>query len=79
MTALHDVRTIARAMGGQVVGGKALVPGPGYSPRDRSLSWLVLGPRGHGWTHGDRHSATTDAEWLARTLGVPIRSTDGTQ
>jgi hypothetical protein len=41
--------------------------------------WLVLGPRGHGWTHGDRHSATTDAEWLARNLGLPIRSTDGTQ
>ena len=39
--------------------------------------WLVLGPRGQGWTHGDRHSAIADAEWLARNFGLPIR--DGTR
>jgi putative DNA primase/helicase len=38
MTALPDIQMIARAMGGQAVGDKALVPGPGHSPRDRSLS-----------------------------------------
>jgi hypothetical protein len=35
--------------------------------------WLVLGPRGHGWAHGDRHVARADAEWLAHNFGLPIR------
>jgi putative DNA primase/helicase len=38
MTALPDIRTIACVMGGKVFGRKALVPGPGHSPRDGSLS-----------------------------------------
>ena len=40
MTAFHtDPRTIARALGGDVVGRDQVVaPGPGHSPRDRSLS-----------------------------------------
>jgi KaiC/GvpD/RAD55 family RecA-like ATPase len=33
-----DARTIARVMGGDVNGDGALVPGPGHSTRDRSLS-----------------------------------------
>jgi putative DNA primase/helicase len=33
-----DARTIARVMGGDVNGDGALVPGPGHSPKDRSLS-----------------------------------------
>jgi putative DNA primase/helicase len=32
------LREIARALGGEVVGGQAIVPGPGHHPRDRSLS-----------------------------------------
>jgi hypothetical protein len=33
-----DARTIARVMGGDVNGDSVLVPGPGHSPKDRSLS-----------------------------------------
>jgi putative DNA primase/helicase len=36
---LHDLRAIARALGGEVVGGQVLAPGPGgHSRKDRSLS-----------------------------------------
>ena len=39
MSALHfDLRTIARALGGEVRGGQVLAPGPNHSPKDRSLS-----------------------------------------
>jgi hypothetical protein len=34
---MMDVRTIARAMGGTVQSGAAIVPGPGHKPHDRSL------------------------------------------
>jgi Toprim domain len=33
-----DVRLLARALGGEVVGSQVVVPGPGHGPRDRSLS-----------------------------------------
>lgn len=33
-----DLRTIARALGGEVTGGQVLAPGPGHSPRNRSMS-----------------------------------------
>src|SRR4051794_39561032 len=33
-----DLRTIARALGGEVSGRQGLAPGPGHSPRDRSLA-----------------------------------------
>jgi 5S rRNA maturation endonuclease (ribonuclease M5) len=36
--AIFDARTIARLMGGVVNGDCALVPGPGHSPKDHSLS-----------------------------------------
>jgi hypothetical protein len=36
-----DLRSIARALGGEVSGSQVLAPGPGHSPKDRSLSvWL---------------------------------------
>jgi hypothetical protein len=43
-----------------------------------AASWrkLVLLNRSvgeHGWSHGDRYSATADVEWLARNFGLPIR------
>jgi hypothetical protein len=34
--------------------------------------WFVLAGE-HGWVHGDRHSAITDAEWLSDNFGLPIR------
>jgi hypothetical protein len=41
----------------------------------RDDPWLVLAGSS-GWIHGDQRSAWADAEWLARNLGVPIRSTE---
>jgi Toprim domain len=38
MIAALDLRIIARALGGEVSGRQVLAPGPGHSPRDRSLS-----------------------------------------
>jgi hypothetical protein len=38
----------------------------------RDDPWIVLAGE-HGWSHGDHHSAITDAEWLARNFGLPIR------
>jgi putative DNA primase/helicase len=35
---MFDARTIASKLGGKVVNGRALVPGPGHSAHDRSLS-----------------------------------------
>jgi hypothetical protein len=35
---LLDLRQLARALGGEIVGGQVLCPGPGHSPRDRSLA-----------------------------------------
>ena len=36
-----DLRAIARALGGEVVGRQVVAPGPGHSPRDRSLSVAI--------------------------------------
>jgi hypothetical protein len=35
--------------------------------------WLVLAGN-HGWAHGDKQSAIDDAQWLARSFQLPIRS-----
>ncbi len=35
---MTDLRTIARALGGQVVAGQVVAPGPGHSRRDRSMT-----------------------------------------
>jgi hypothetical protein len=34
-------------------------------------AWLVI-VRGHGWLHGDRHTAIREARWLAQNLGVAV-------
>jgi len=39
VTAL-TLRTIARALGGEITAGKVIAPAPGHSPRDRSL-WVI--------------------------------------
>lgn len=38
---MHDVRSIARALGGEVSGGRIRCPGPGHSKHDRSM-WVAL-------------------------------------
>src|SRR5215468_1010660 len=34
---ITDLRALARALGGEVSNGQVLAPGPGHSPKDRSL------------------------------------------
>jgi hypothetical protein len=41
MSATLSLGSIAKALGGEVSGGQILAPGPGHSPRDRSLSVRV--------------------------------------
>jgi putative DNA primase/helicase len=41
MASPSDLRAIARALGGEVVGRQVVAPGPGHSPRDRSLSVTI--------------------------------------
>jgi hypothetical protein len=36
-----DLRTVASTLGGEVVGNQVLCPGPGHSPKDRSLAVLL--------------------------------------
>jgi hypothetical protein len=38
-----DLRTLHRALGGEISGGQLLCPGPGHGPRDRSLSVRLNG------------------------------------
>ena len=43
-----DLRILQRALGGEVSGGQVLCPGPGHSPRDRSLA-VRPSPSGDGF------------------------------
>ena len=36
--AFPSLQTVAKALGGEISGGQVLAPGPGHSPKDRSLS-----------------------------------------
>jgi hypothetical protein len=36
-------------------------------------AWLVLAGE-HGWQHGSRDAADEDAAWMARNLGLPVRT-----
>src|ERR1700737_4957963 len=73
MTVLPDIQAIARVMGGQVAGRKALVPGPGHSPRDRSLSVLLSPAAREGFfVHsfaGDPWQECRD--YVCERLGIP--------
>jgi putative DNA primase/helicase len=68
----YDLRAIARALGGVVVGRQVLAPGPGHSPKDRSLSiTLSVGaPDGFlAFSHaGDDFAACRD--FVKAKLGV---------
>src|SRR4051794_22297944 len=71
-----DLRTIARAVGGDVVGRQVLAPGPNHSRKDRSLSiWATAdGVCVHSHA-GDDWRACRD--YVARQLGLePPRRRD---
>src|SRR5262249_7694849 len=66
-----DLKRIARALGGEVSGQQVLAPGPGHSPRDRSLAvrpsatgLLVFSHAGDNWRECRDH--------VYRRLGLPL-------
>jgi putative DNA primase/helicase len=85
---MFDLRAAARALGGEVVGGEILCPGPSHGPRDRSLSvkLSVSSPDGflvHSFA-GDPWQDCRDH--VARLLGIerehgsaPRRPTEASQ
>lgn len=67
-----DLRGLARALGGDIVGRQVLCPGPGHSPRDRSLSITISAAAPEGFivfSHaGDDFAACRDH--VKRALGI---------
>jgi putative DNA primase/helicase len=68
-----DLRALARALGGDVVGDKVMCPGPGHSPRDRSLQVTPTPDAPEGFlTHsfaGDHWKDCRD--YVRSRLGLP--------
>jgi putative DNA primase/helicase len=69
-----DLRQIARVLGGEVSGKQALCPGPGHSPKDRSLSITLSSTAPDGFalfSHaGDDWRDCRDH--VKRKLGLPL-------
>jgi putative DNA primase/helicase len=67
-----DLRAIARALGGEIIGGQVAAPGPGHSPRDRSLSIRLSATAPEGFlafSHaGDDFAVCRD--YVKRALGI---------
>ncbi len=70
---LSDLRSIARALGGEVSGSQVLAPGPGHGGKDRSLSVKLCASLPDGFvTHsfaGDRWQDCRDH--VRKRLGLP--------
>jgi hypothetical protein len=67
---LIDLRTIARALGGEVSGRQVLAPGPSHSPQDRSLSVRPAGDDFIVYSHaGDDWRLCRD--YVRQRLGLP--------
>jgi hypothetical protein len=70
---MFDIRTIARALGGDVVGQQVLAPGPGHSRSDRSLSVRITSSAPEGFVV---HSFAGDdplicKDYVRQRLGLP--------
>jgi hypothetical protein len=67
------LQTIARALGGEVSGRQVLAPGPGHSPKDRSLAVSISSDAPDGfvlYSHsGDDWRACRD--YVRTKLGLP--------
>lgn len=68
-----DARVIARALGGDICGAQVLAPGPGHSPRDRSLAVRLDAAAPDGFVI---HSHSGDdwrecRDYVRRKLGLP--------
>ena len=67
-----DLRSLARALGGEVVGGQVSCPGPGHSPRDRSLSIKLSASSPDGFvtfSHADDDWRDCN-DYVRRQLGI---------
>ena len=73
---IADLRTIARLLGGEVVGAQVLAPGPGHSQQDRSLSVTISATAPEGFlafSHaGDDFAECRDH--VKAALGIKRRS-----
>jgi hypothetical protein len=71
---------VARKLGGEVRGEKVVAPGPGHSPRDRSLT-VILDPKApggfvvHSFSPRDDWRSCRDHVW--EKLGLPPRNHNG--
>jgi putative DNA primase/helicase len=72
MTHAPSLRDFARALGGEVVGDQVLAPGPGHSPRDRSMTVKISPTAPNGFvvfSHaGDDFAACRD--YVCERLGL---------
>jgi len=66
---MNNLRAIAERAHGEVRGNQALIPGPGHSPRDRSLS-LALGDRGQVLWHSFAGDTWASVGPYLASLGV---------
>jgi putative DNA primase/helicase len=68
-----DLRSIARALGGEVSGRQVLAPGPGHSPRDRSLAIHLSNKAPDGFlVHSHAGDDWRDCrEYVRSRLGLP--------
>ena len=74
MTFGLDLKTLARALGGEVSGGQVLAPGPGHSAADRSLSVKLDNNAPDGFLV---NSFSTDdpiecKDYVRQKLGLPV-------
>jgi hypothetical protein len=72
-----DSRAVARALGGEIVGGSVVCPGPGHSRGDRSLSVRPSEESPDGfvchWFAGDPWQECRD--YIRSRLGLPAWAT----
>ena len=79
---IASLREMARTLGGEVVGGQLLCPGPGHAPRDRSLSLKLSASAPDGFTvyshAGDDFAACRDhvRALLGLAAWIPERCSD---
>jgi putative DNA primase/helicase len=70
---IADLRSLARLLGGDVIGRQVLAPGPGHSPKDRSLSVTISATAPEGFlafSHaGDDFASCRDH--VKRAVGLP--------
>ncbi len=72
-TGHDDVAQIARALGGEIAGGQVRAPGPGHSPRDRSLSVKLDANAPDGFVANSfaNDNWTDCKDYVRQKLGLP--------